>query len=163
VSRPGLRNGSVFGARDHPQKTQVLQVLHLCKKVAGPLQRMLRGAMFRPIMAKLRDIKVVLRTPDGHYLAGGPVEWDFTDDLGEAAVFNYLADEIETQIAAIEKSNGLALEAVHVEAHELCETCDRCREIVLPTIAFFDGKRFLCPDCNRETKTAVPAAGHWRA
>ena len=104
--------------------------------------------MLRIGMAKLRDIKVVLRTPDGHYLAGGPTDWEFTNHLTEAAVFNYLADEIETQLETIKKAQGFVLEAVHVAALELCETCDRCQETVLPTIAFYNGKQFLCPDCS---------------
>jgi hypothetical protein len=100
-------------------------------------------------MVKFRDIKVVLRSPEGHYLAGGPREWEFTENLADAAVFDYLAHEVETQLEFIRNSQGLVLEAVHVAAHELCETCDRCRETVLPTIAFFNGNQFLCPDCNR--------------
>jgi hypothetical protein len=99
-------------------------------------------------MANTRDIKVVVRSPDGHYLTGGPTEWQFTDDLAEAAVFNYLADEIESQLQTIRTSSGVVLEAVHVASHELCETCDRCKENMLPTIAFYDGRQFLCPDCH---------------
>ncbi len=99
-------------------------------------------------MAKLRDIKVVLRSADGYYLAGGPTDWGFTANLADAAVFNYLADGIEGQLAALRESHALVLEAVHVAAHELCETCDRCQDPVLPTVAFFNGKQFLCPDCS---------------
>ncbi len=106
-------------------------------------------------MAKFRDIRVVLRTPEGHYLAGGPTEWELTDNLADAVVFNYLADNIETQLAYIQKGQGLLFEAVHVAASEVCETCDRCRETVLPTIAFFDGKQFLCPDCSAERPAAL--------
>ncbi len=109
-------------------------------------------------MAKFRDIKVVLRSADGQYLAGSPADWEFTSNLAEAAVFNYLSDQIETQLEMIRKAQGLALEAVHVAATELCETCDRCEETVLPTIAFFDGKQFLCPDCTAETGTVREAA-----
>ncbi len=107
-------------------------------------------------MAKLRDIKVVLRSPEGRYLAGGPTEWEYTDNLADAAVFNYLADAIESQLEIIGQLHGVALEAVHVAATELCETCDRCQESVLPTIAFFNGKQFLCPDC---TRYQAPAGG----
>lgn len=106
-------------------------------------------------MARFRDIKVVLRSPDGQYVAGGATEWGFTSNLAEAAVFNYLADEIETQLETIRKSHGIVLEAVHVAATELCETCDRCKETVLPTIAFFDGRQFLCPDCSGESPPKV--------
>ncbi len=108
-------------------------------------------------MAKFRDIKVVLRSKDGQYLAGGPIAWELTSNLADAAVFNYLADDIETQLAAIHKSPGLALEAVHVAATELCETCDRCSETVLPTVAFFNGRQFLCPDCTADRPAAYAA------
>ncbi len=104
--------------------------------------------MFRAAMAKLRDIRVVLRSPEGCYVAGGPKDWAFTANLADAAVFNYLADGVEAQLVSLRQSHGLVLEAVHVAAHELCETCDRCQETVLPTIAFFNGKQFLCPDCS---------------
>jgi len=106
--------------------------------------------MFCADMPKLRDIKVVVRSPDGHYLAGGPTEWGFTNNLADAVVFDYLADEIETQLEGIRKSQGVVLDAVHVAANELCETCDRCKETVLPTVAFFNGKQFLCPDCTAD-------------
>lgn len=99
-------------------------------------------------MTKLRDIRVVLRSAEGHYVSGGPLEWDLTDDLSQAAVFDYIRDHVEAVVKAFQQSHGLALEAVHVRAHELCETCDRCRESVLPTIAFFTGRQFLCPDCS---------------
>jgi hypothetical protein len=99
-------------------------------------------------MTQFRDIKVALRSPDGHYLSGGPTEWEFTDDLSEAATFNYLADDIEAQLKAIQESSGLFLEAVHVASRDLHETCDRCDYTVPPTLAFFNGKQFLCPDCS---------------
>ena len=105
--------------------------------------------MFGTGMVKLRDIKVVLRSREGYYLAGGPNDWEFTNHLGEAAVFNYLADEIETQLETIQRAHGLILEAVNIAAHDLCETCDRCNDTLLPTIAFYNGKEFLCPNCSR--------------
>ncbi len=108
-------------------------------------------------MAKLRDIKVVLRSPDGQYLAGGPTQWEFATNVGDAAVFNYLADDIESQLERIRKTHAIELEAVHVAATELCETCDRCRENVLPTIAYFNGKQFLCPGCSGSAPSKVAA------
>ena len=108
-------------------------------------------------VAKFRDIKVVVRSPDGHYLTGGPTEWGFTDNLADAAVFSYLAHGIEAQLEQIRRSQGFALEAVHVASHDLCESCDRCKEIVLPSIVFFDGKQFLCPDCRAKSPAASNA------
>lgn len=72
--------------------------------------------MFGAGMAKFRDIKVVLRSPEGQYLSGGPSEWEFTNQLADAAIFNYLADQIEAQLETIRASQGVALEAVHVAA-----------------------------------------------
>ncbi len=112
-------------------------------------------------MGKFRDIKVVLRSPDGRYLGGGPTDWELADNLADAVVFNYLADNIETQLGYIQKSHGLDFEAVHVAASELCETCDRCRETVLPTIAFFDGKQFLCPDCSAHRLAVLQGERIW--
>ncbi len=110
--------------------------------------RSVRQQLGSVAMTKFRDIKVVIRSADGHYVSGGPAEWGFTDNLVDAAVFNYLADGIEEQLERINQAQGLGLEAVHVQANELCEHCDRCQETVLPTIAFFNGKQFLCPDCT---------------
>ena len=83
--------------------------------------------------------------------------WEMTNHLAEAAVFNYLADQVETRLETIRKSHGLALEAVHVAATELCETCDRCQETVLPTVAFFNGRQFLCPGCNGDAPVSMAA------
>ena len=99
-------------------------------------------------MARLRDIKVVVRSPDGQYLTGGPTEWDFTEDLSEATVFKYLADKVELEIQSIRESHGLELEAIHVGSHDLSESCDRCEATVPPTLAVYTGKEFLCPDCS---------------
>jgi len=107
-------------------------------------------------MTKFRDIKVVIRSPEGHYLAGGPAEWEFTDNLAEATVFQYLSDKIEERLEAFRHSQGLVFEAVHVASRDLHETCDRCDEIVPPTVAFFDGKQFLCPDCSDGIQKAFP-------
>lgn len=108
-------------------------------------------------MTKLRDIKVVLRSPDGHYLSGGPSEWEFTDHLDQAAVFDYLADDIEGQLQRLRESPGIVLEALHVASRDLHETCDRCEESVPPTLAFFDGKQFLCPGCTDRRSAAIAA------
>ena len=101
-------------------------------------------------MKKFRDIKVVLRSPDGHYVSGGPDVWEFTDNLEYAAVFDYLRHNVESQLESIRTSQGLVLEAVHVASHDLKEICDRCDATVLPTAAFFTGKQFLCPDCSNQ-------------
>jgi hypothetical protein len=79
---------------------------------------------------------------------GGPSEWDFTDDLSEAAVFNYLGGQVEKNIQAIQQSHGLELEIIHVASHDFSEKCDRCDLAVPPTLAVFTGRQFLCPNCS---------------
>jgi len=105
-------------------------------------------------MRKFRDIKVVIRSSDGHYLAGGPTEYALTNHFAEAAVFDYLGHKVEAQLERLRQSHGLVLEAVHVASPELHETCDRCEKNVLPTIAFFNGTHFLCPGCNDDALAA---------
>jgi hypothetical protein len=112
--------------------------------------------MFAP-MKKLRDVKVVLRTAEGNYLAGEPGAWEFSGDIANAAVFNYLADDIEAQIQSVIESQGITLEAVHVASRDVHETCDRCEDVVMPAQAYFNGSQFLCPDCRGGTPRAFAA------
>jgi formylmethanofuran dehydrogenase subunit E len=35
-----------------------------------------------------------------------------------------------------------------VPPEEIYETCDRCKELFMPFMTFFDGKQFLCADCR---------------
>ena len=45
-------------------------------------------------------------------------------------------------------THGIALTAEPVPPEEIYETCDRCKDLFMPFMTFFDGKRFLCPDCR---------------
>lgn len=93
------------------------------------------------------EIRVVLRGSEG-YLAGNPQDLEFTDDLCQAAVFDFLADEIESELKLIRRAGGEVLEVIPVAQGDLAETCDRCQRTLAPRFAFFDGKQFLCPDCR---------------
>ena len=97
----------------------------------------------------LPDIKVFIRNAQGKYLAQDAHGLFFTDDRSAAIVLNYEADEVPKQLAAIQKTQGVSLAADPVPLDEIYETCDRCKELFIPFMTFFDGKRFLCADCRR--------------
>ncbi len=101
----------------------------------------------RPI--EPRDVKVFIRNAQGKFLAQDANGLFFTDDRSVAIVLNYEADEVPKQLAAIQKAQGVSLAADPVPLEEIYETCDRCKELFVPFMTFFDGKRFLCPDCRR--------------
>jgi hypothetical protein len=95
------------------------------------------------------DIKVVIRNPQGKYLAGNATNWFFTDERSAAIIFDYRADRVPEQLEQIRKAHGLALAADPVPLDEIYETCDRCQELFMPSMILFDGKRFLCAECRR--------------
>jgi hypothetical protein len=99
--------------------------------------------------SRLPDIKVFIRNPQGKYLAQDANGLFFTDDRSVAIVLNYEADEVPKQLAAIEKAQGVSLAADPVPLEEIYETCDRCKELFIPFMTFFDGSRFLCAECRR--------------
>jgi hypothetical protein len=95
------------------------------------------------------DIKVFIRDAQGKYLARDSYGLFFTDDRASALVFNYRSDAVQEQIALIGETRGIALAADPVPPEEIYETCDRCHDFFMPFMIFFDGKKFLCPDCRR--------------
>jgi hypothetical protein len=93
------------------------------------------------------DIRVVIRnTQDAYGLF-------FTEDRSAAIVLNYQLDHVPEQLEMIRQKHGMVLAADPVPAEEIYETCDRCKELFMPFMTFFDGKRFLCADCRRRTST----------
>jgi hypothetical protein len=109
---------------------------------------------------RLPDIKVFIRNAQGKYLAQDANGLFFTEDRSAAVVLNYESDEVPKQLEAIRKSQGVILAADPVPLDEIYETCDRCKELFVPFMTFFDGKRFLCADCRRAgpAKTARATA-----
>ena len=97
-----------------------------------------------------RVIRVVLRSPDGTYLAGGPEAWRYTSERDEAHVFDYERDHIAEQLGKLEREHGLALSVVPVDPRERYEVCDSCGLRVMAMRAFFDGQNYLCPDCRKK-------------
>ena len=98
---------------------------------------------------ELPDIKVFVRNARGKYLAQDANGLFFTEDRSAALVFNYRADSVPEQLEMIGTTHGILLAAEPVPPEEIYETCDRCKDLFMPFMTFFDGKRFLCPDCRR--------------
>lgn len=95
------------------------------------------------------DIKVFIRNPRGDYLAEDDSGLFFSSDRTGALILNYRADQVEAQLENIQKTQGITLVPDPVPPEEIYETCDRCKELFLPFMTFFDGKTFLCPDCRK--------------
>ena len=104
---------------------------------------------------RLPDIKVFIRTAQGKYLAQDANGLFFTHDRSSAIVLNFEADEVPKQLETIQKTQGVHLAAEPVPLEEIYESCDRCKELFMPFMTFFDGKRFLCPDCRRLVAASV--------
>ena len=100
-------------------------------------------------MSGLRsDFRVVIRNAHGEYLTENDNGVFFTDDRSQATVFNFRSDQVQDQLDFILKTQGIPLVADPVPLEEIYETCDRCKELFMPSMTFFDGHQFLCPDCR---------------
>ena len=95
------------------------------------------------------DIKVFIRNTRGQYLAQDANGLYFTETRSAALILNYRADGVPDQLEMIEKTHGIELAADPVPPQEIYETCDRCKDLFMPFMTFFDGKTFLCFDCRR--------------
>jgi hypothetical protein len=94
------------------------------------------------------DIKVFIRTARGKYLAQDENGLFFTENRSAALILNYQADRVLEQLEMIGRTHGIALTPDPVPPEEIYETCDRCKELFMPFMTFFDGKQFLCADCR---------------
>ena len=95
------------------------------------------------------DIKVFIRNARGQYLAQDENGLYFTETRLAALILNYRADRVVDQLEMIEQTHGLTLAADPVPPEEIYEKCDRCQDLFMPFMTFFDGKQFLCADCRR--------------
>jgi hypothetical protein len=102
------------------------------------------------------DIKVFIRNDRGKYLAQDANGLFFTDDRAAAVVFNYRSDCVAEQLETIGKAHGIALAADPVPPEEIYERCDTCNDFFMPFMIFFDGTRYLCPDCRRPIYNRAP-------
>jgi len=94
------------------------------------------------------DIKVFIREKRGKYLAQDANGLFFSEDRSAAMVFHYRGDSVAEQLERLGQTHGIDLTAEPVPPEEIYETCDRCKDLFMPFMTFFDGKRFLCPDCR---------------
>lgn len=104
---------------------------------------------YRDILEELADVRVLIVNAHGKYLAQDSHGVFFTNDRSAAMVLNYLADHVPEQLEQIRKRQGIVLQAVPVPPADIYESCDRCKELFMPSMTFFDGKSFLCPDCRK--------------
>jgi hypothetical protein len=99
-------------------------------------------------MSDPHAIKVMLRSPDGRYVAGHEAGWLLTDDSTRARVFDFVGDRIAEQLQNLQRSSGATWVAVPVDPREGYEICDGCGQRLMAFKIFFDGERFLCPECR---------------
>ena len=99
------------------------------------------------------DIKVFIRNTRGQYLAQDANGLFFTETRSAALILNYRADRVPEQLEMIGKTYGITLSADPVPPEEIYETCDRCKDLFMPYMTFFDGKQFLCIECRRRAST----------
>jgi hypothetical protein len=95
------------------------------------------------------DFKVFLCNPRGMYLAQDDNGLFFSNDRSAAIILNYKADNVADQLESLRQTHGIQLTADPVPVGEIYETCDRCKELFMPWMTFFDGKHFLCNDCRK--------------
>ena len=95
------------------------------------------------------DFKVFLCNARGMYLAQDDNGLFFSNDRSAAIVLNYKSDNVAAQLDSLRATHGVQLMADPVPVGEIYETCDRCKELFMPWMTFFDGKRFLCGDCRK--------------
>ena len=96
-----------------------------------------------------QDHKVFIRNPHGKYLAQDMNGLFFSEDRSAALVFDYRGDAVAEQIEMIGKTYGIKLAADPVPPEEIYETCDRCHDLFMPFMTFFDSQQFLCADWRR--------------
>jgi hypothetical protein len=97
-------------------------------------------------------IRVIIRNPEGQYLARGEREWSFTSERQRAIVFDFQRDHVAEYLQMIRKAHGPALEAVTIEPGEIHEICDICKQPVKSMEIFFDGQRFICAGCRKASE-----------
>jgi|ERR1051325_7287878 hypothetical protein len=100
-------------------------------------------------MNEAEEIKVLIVNEHGQYLAGTAIHWEFTEERTRARVFDYSGDRVVELIELVRRSCGTVWAAVKLDPRETYEFCDRCGARMTALRAFFDGERFLCPECAK--------------
>ena len=102
------------------------------------------------------DIKVFIRDARGKYLAQDANGLFFSEDRSAAMVFNYRGDAVVEQLEVLGETHGIVLTPEPVPPEEIYETCDRCKDLFMPFMTHFDGKRYLCAECRKRGSTRSP-------
>jgi len=85
------------------------------------------------------------------YLGGDANGWRLLNNVYGAVLFDQDPVQLSRTLTLLRGATGLTLEAVPLRLEAVFETCDRCRAMVIPLVAFFDGREFLCPDCRNQS------------
>lgn len=93
----------------------------------------------------------MLQDREGRYLTGHQKSWAFTEDVGNARVFDFIGDRIGEQLRSLWENHGLLLRAAPVDPGERYELCDQCGRRMMAFRVFFDGASYLCPECRQAT------------
>lgn len=104
-------------------------------------------------MDDLHAIKVLIRNPEGKFLAGHEDGWWFTDDRARARVFDYLSDHIGEQLELLRDTGGRGWSVVPIDPKEIHEVCDQCGRYFLSFRVFFDGQHYTCAECRAAGRT----------
>jgi len=126
------------------------------KKVAATEGLLHILAAFRG-MNELGEIKVVLQSPEGKYLAGSGMNPCLVEERTRAVVLDYFADRVEYKIAVIRENSGIEFRPVALAPREVYEICDGCQRLGMPCETFFDGRHFLCAACKTEANAKLQA------
>ena len=86
------------------------------------------------------------------YLAEDANGLFFSEQRSSALVLRYRADHVQEQIEMLRETTGMVLVPDPVLPEEVYETCDRCKELFMPQMTFFDGNQFLCADCRNAVR-----------
>lgn len=126
------------------------------KNVASSEGSRHRIAAFRG-MKELGEIKVVLQSPEGKYLAGSGMNPCLVEEKARAIVLDYFADQVEYKIKVILEHSGIEFRPVALPPGDVYEVCDGCQRLEMPRETFFDGRLFLCAACKAEADAKLRA------
>ena len=102
-------------------------------------------------MASLTGTKVLIRNSNGMYVGGDEHGLRLVNGVYGALLFEPEQEQVTRLLLELRKE-GLLLEVIPFKPEEVFETCDQCGTMVTPLMVFFDGQRFLCADCRKQSE-----------